>query len=255
MNFKSQEIKIYYDQEVNGKLNGFIEVNQRVEKAWETLIEWSPKWPTRILEIGCGIGNISWRLSRHWPRSYVYGIDISPKSIYIAERLFEAKNLTFLEHDVSENSFPDEEFDLIVLIDVYEHIAKDSRPDFHYKLKKAITPNSRLFLSCPTPRKQYNLRQFHPDSIQPVDENIDLPTIQTLAKDLGLEILMYKEVNVWNIGDYLHAVLGLHSEWKPAISDSLINKISRKIGKTINFFPKLLKLQRIQNRLGRDFYS
>src|SRR5512143_1676524 len=105
-------VSTYYDANVSGKLEGFIEGNPRVERAWETIDKWAPTNPGRILEIGCGIGDISWRMARKWTRAQVIGLDISPKSIDMARKLFGSSRLSFVEGRLGAETFTDK-FDLI----------------------------------------------------------------------------------------------------------------------------------------------
>ncbi len=71
-------------------------------------------------------------------------------------------------------------------------------------------------LSFPTPRYLAYLRKYVPGGIQPVDEDINVQVIARLAKDTVTEALIYKEVNIWHVGDYGHAVLARpQSEWTP----------------------------------------
>ena len=94
-----QEIKEYYDNHVFKKLQGFIYGNERVERAWEEMNSWIFKTPLNILEIGCGIGDMSWRISQKYPNASVLGFDISENSIKIANKLFAEKNLHFIQAD------------------------------------------------------------------------------------------------------------------------------------------------------------
>lgn len=88
-------IKEYYDGQATNKLRNFGEGNRRVDRAWKTLISWGPKDPKRILEIGCDIGTVCWRLGKLWPEAEVVGLDISDQSLEIAEKLFGAPKISF----------------------------------------------------------------------------------------------------------------------------------------------------------------
>ncbi len=92
-------------------------------------------------------------------------------------------------------------------MDVYEHIAIEDRPGLHEALTDLLRDQSRIFLSFPTPRHQTWLRQYHPDQIQPVDEDVSIDTISALARDTRTEVVFYQEVGVWHDGDYAHGVL------------------------------------------------
>lgn len=223
------EIRAYYDVHVKDKIRNFIDGNERVERAWLTIEEWAPGAPQRVLEIGCGIGDICWRMSRRWPEAQVIGVDISSGSLEIARQLFGSPGLSFMEGPVAKG-YPSGSFDLVVLMDVYEHIALFDRSALHEALRELRGGAGRLILSFPTPRHLLWLRQQHPEQIQPVDEDVTPDTVMTLARDTRTELMLYQEVGVWHQGDYAHAVLGEHGGWKPVSRpDARRGRLSERI--------------------------
>ncbi len=202
----------YYDAHIDGKLAGFLKGNVRVEHAARRIEQYAPRSPRRILEIGCGIGDVSWRMDRHFTPERIDGVDTSPASIDVAALLFGSERLRFhcgMTHDLDLPG----DYDLIVLMDVYEHIPKAGRPEFHTELRRLLSPRGRIILTCPTPRKQADLRANNPAGLQPVDEDVSLQDLLQLSIDLQVPILCYEEIDVWNAGDYAHAVLGNRDEW------------------------------------------
>ena len=67
--------------------------------------------PKRVLDIGCGTGYLTSRISAIVEKCY--GIDISRKSIGIAKKLWDQQNLVFL-HTSLMNYHSDNKFDLCV---------------------------------------------------------------------------------------------------------------------------------------------
>jgi len=251
--------RTFYDANVSGKLEGFVEGNLRVECAWKTIDKWAPTNPARILEIGCGIGDISWRMARKWTGSRVIGLDISPKSVEMARKLFGSSRLSFVEGHLGAETFTDK-FDLIVLMDVYEHIAVVDRPGLHQVLKDLSSDEGRIVLSFPTPGHLAWLRQHHPDQIQPVDENISIETIAALANDTNTEVLLYQEVSVWYEGDYAHAVLLRRRKWDAAAvhmpTTGMIGKIRKLLVDRAEPLvpPRPQRLTWVHQKLGRQCY-
>src|SRR5436309_537526 len=133
-----ENVVSYYDEHVQHKLNDYIKVNPRIEFAWKTITENVPNAPEYILEVGCGMGNVSSRMRKHWPDAKIIGIDISTLSIQIAQKLFADDKLSFRETILTPDTFLDEKFDLIIFMDVYEHIAVNDRPDVHAALLKLL---------------------------------------------------------------------------------------------------------------------
>jgi len=230
----------YYDEHVKNKLNDYIVVNPRVEYGWETIKQFAPKKPMRILEVGCGMGSICSRMHKHWPNAVVTGIDISTLSIQIAKKLFADDALDFKESILTPATF-DEQFDLIVFMDVYEHIAVADRPAVHAAIAKILKNTGRVILTVPTP---HNLKWSlinKPETMQPVDEHISFDVVAKLAADTGTEVIFYERKNVWNVGDYAHIVLEKNDDFEAAFfknkpvtalqrSQRILNKIQYKLG-------------------------
>src|ERR1700678_4271274 len=88
-------VRTYYDERVEGKIRDFTHANPRIEAGIQLVAEWAPPDPSRILEIGCGIGATCWRMARAWPQAQVIGADISPISIEVADICFKRPNLSY----------------------------------------------------------------------------------------------------------------------------------------------------------------
>jgi SAM-dependent methyltransferase len=254
------KIPAYYDNHVLAKLRDFVDGNDRVERAFETIERWGVTKPKRILEIGCGIGHVCWRMSQRWPLAEVIGLDISPKSVEIARRLFGSSKLTFVEGPLVKGVLAGE-FDLILLMDVYEHIAVGDRRALHEALRELRAADGRIVLSVPTPRHLAWLRQHHPDQIQPVDEDIGVEALLDLGRDTGTRILLYQEVGVWHQGDYAHAVLGNQTRWvaiaeRPRVIHGIKSGIRQlMLGRgNPNTVSRNQKRALVRRRLGREFY-
>ncbi len=246
----TEDVRTYYDAHVAGKLRGFVEGNARVEHAWATIEQRAGISPARILEVGCGIGDVSWRMSRRWSESHVVGLDVSRRSLRVARRLFRDPRITFCDGPLVKGLL-DGGFDLIVLIDVYEHIAGNDRPSLHEAIKELLASNGRIILTFPTPRHLAWLAIQKPGEIQPVDEDITLETISQLARDTGTEVLSYEEIGVWHEGDYAHAVLGSWVGWK----DQPVPAREPRRRPPAPLVPsRAARLARVVDRLGADAY-
>ena len=246
----SEDVRSYYDAHVAGKLRGFVEGNARVEHAWETIEQRAGHAPARILEVGCGIGDLSWRMSRRWTESHVVGLDVSPRSLRVARKLFRDPRITFCEGPLVKGQL-DGVFDLIVLVDVYEHIAHTDRPSLHEAINALLAPSGRIILTVPTPRHLAWLRIHQPREIQPVDEDITVDTISRLARDTGTEVLAYHEIGVWHEGDYAHAVLGSWAGWA---GQPRATREARLRPPAPLVPSRAARLARVVDRLGADAY-
>ena len=250
----------FYDANVTGKLDGFVDGNPRVERAWETVERWAAsKNPRRVLELGCAIGDICWRMSRLWPEAEIVGLDVSPKSIEIANKLFGSPTLTFIEGTLTSAQFSNK-FDLIIMLDVYEHIPASDRPALHAALSRLLSPNGQIILSFPTPEHLAWLREHHPEQIQPVDEDVSVPTILALASDTATEVALFQKVGVWYEGDYAHAVVSQRRPWTGIDESSPSMSLGTKVRKFLaldahSVLPaRAERLARVRERLGAACY-
>lgn len=203
-------VRSYYDARVAGKLGDFTHVNPRIEAAIDLLAEWAPQRPRRILEIGCSVGHTSWRMARAWPDAEVVGVDISPGSIQVAQGCFRLPNLTYRAGLVTPD-FLTGEFDLVLMMDVYEHIPASDRPTVHAAIRAHLAKECRVVITVPTPALQHAAVDI-PGGLQPVDEDIGLDEIKAFAADTDTQLLYMRQVGIWEYGDYAHLVFGRFEE-------------------------------------------
>lgn len=88
----------------------------------KNIIDKNKLQPSSIAEIGCGSGSILDELSKQPDLQHVCfeGYDISPQAIEIAKKL-ENERIEFFQEDIlSENN--DKQFDILMVIDVFEHV-------------------------------------------------------------------------------------------------------------------------------------
>jgi len=254
-------VRAFYDQHVVDKVADFVDGNRRVDAAWDTIQQWAPPAPRAILEVGCGFGQITWRLATRWPDAQVTGFDISPRSIELAGKVFQRDNLMFAAGQLEAVSHPSG-YDLIVLVDVYEHIAVVDRPAFQASLNRLLAPAGRLVLTFPTPAHQRLLRANYPDRLQPVDVDIEMAALQELAIATEARLVMFSERDVWTSGDYAHAALGRDATGRPV--ERVIRPAPRPIDRAWRKLRTLwrrgesgsreARLRLIERSLGRGIY-
>lgn len=241
-------IKEYYDSHSKRKIEDFVNGNPRVERAYQEIKTWFVNNPKDVLEIGCGIGTVANRLAKIFPDTNFNAFDISPKSIEIAKLLFQNRNLNYyLANEINEVFFPqDQVFDIIYLIDVFEHLQDESRTILCDFINTRLAVEGVVFMSCPTPSHQNWLKNNKPEGIQPVDFDIHLDDLINFGNKIGRRVLYYKEISVWNEGDYLHVVLGTRSLANRVKPNNLERKVGLKeaFSNKINSFLKKSQTER-----------
>ena len=208
------KIRSYYDERIAGKLRDFTDPNPRIEAAVQLIAEWGPANPRRVLDIGCGVGHTAWRMARAWPQAQVVGSDISPMSIEVAQTCFKLPNLSYHTGPLAE-SVTGDGFDLVVMTDVYEHIAPTDRLNLQAAIRRLMASEARFILTIPTPALQEATRYSNPAALQPVDEHITIADMTALGEAVDARLVYYREVGIWRYGDYFHAVLARGAPWHP----------------------------------------
>lgn len=122
--------------------------------------------PRRILDAGCGAGDHALYLAARYPEADVLAIDLKPDRLpHLAEmaRAMALKNIRFEIGDLTTLS-AEAEYDLIVCIDVLEHIPQQQRAAAN--LFGALRAGGLIFAHIPTIREvpapfSSFLREFH----------------------------------------------------------------------------------------------
>ncbi len=144
----------------------------------------------RIADIGCGAGVLTDHLRRYGDP---VGVDFSSAAIAAARRL--APDVTFLAGGLDE--LPGDRYDAITLFDVLEHIPAVERPAFIRGLSERLAPDGVLFISTPFPSATRFRRQAGDDTLQVIDEEIELPRLIAEAADAGLQLLRFEAFDVF----------------------------------------------------------
>lgn len=81
--------------------------------------------PKTILDVGCGEGFVDQFLIKKNPQYRISGIDISPESIRLAKK--RVPELLARQGNVYNLSFKDNSFDLVICMEVLEHLDKPQK--------------------------------------------------------------------------------------------------------------------------------
>lgn len=99
----------------------------------------------RILDVGCGFGNLIGEIKKIYPKNEFYGVDISRKNIKIARK--NVRGVKFSVSDAEILGFKDSYFDILFCGDTIEHVynIENALSEFNRVLKK----NSLLVICVP----------------------------------------------------------------------------------------------------------
>ena len=187
-------------------IRNYVHGNKRVNAQLALLRDAVAPSVERVLVIGCGSGEsahyIAARIAKH---AKIVGVDISPEAVRIARKLFPHRRIEYrCENAVAgpiENNW-----DVIVLPDVYEHIPAGDRNKLHANLKVMLAERGKVLLTLPSPGHQTALHE-QGWGLQIVDETVTLNDLLILADDLDAPLVHYSWISAFQTNDYVHAVI------------------------------------------------
>ena len=127
-----------------------------------------------VLDIGCGLGLGSNFLAKHGAKS-VLGIDNSLKAINYAKTKFVGSNIKFMRWNALQLNELKTEYDVVVALEVIEHLPNDSYAKFIKQIAKVLKKKGICILSTPNkltsspntkkPSNPYHTREFEPQEL------------------------------------------------------------------------------------------
>lgn len=105
----------------------------------------APQDTQRVLDFGCGVGNITRALAKEFPDASLFGADPSAESVAVARRRSNAA-LTFVQQPATELPFESASFDLAVAACVFHHIPSSERPRWMAELARVLRRGGRLVM-------------------------------------------------------------------------------------------------------------
>ncbi len=206
-------------------------LNARIWHLYERLRTRGLAPDSRVLELGCGVGALTFLLARHAVRGAVEAVDLSPESVRFArEQLTGYPNVSLHVHDVvtyeptGEPTRPD--FDFITLFDVIEHIPLLLHAELFRHLASLTGPQTQLLLNIPHPRLIEHYHRHEPAELQVVDQSVELaPLVQHLYA-AGLTLYSLDTYSLWREDDYQFLVIKPAADFtnRPAQPSSALNR-------------------------------
>jgi SAM-dependent methyltransferase len=99
----------------------------------------------RLLEVGCGNGNVLRVLKQLWPRAKAVGLDLFDEGLQRARRRCDCE---IIQGDIRTVALPEASFELIGIFDVLEHLPDDE--NVLSILHALLAPGGFLLLTVPT---------------------------------------------------------------------------------------------------------
>jgi tRNA (cmo5U34)-methyltransferase len=109
----------------------------------ETVIEYLPASPGRILELGCGTGKLTEMVRATYPAAEITGIDLSKEMLCMASAKPGLRGVTMIEGDI-RGEWPAGWFDAIISTLCLHHLGPEERNAIMMRACKALNPGGRF---------------------------------------------------------------------------------------------------------------
>lgn len=162
----------------------------------------APQQSDIIIDVGCGLGYNTYRISKHVNK--IIGIDISSYAISKAREWYNKDNVEFKTCDLTNLSsvFEPNYFDAAICIDLIEHLDDKSIKKMFYSLKTVLKNGGRVIIENPVnevTRYKPFLRRIVTFLGKNYDDdwthinNISIPKMERLLSEAGFVIETHKE--------------------------------------------------------------
>lgn len=108
----------------------------------------------KILDFGCGTGLLSYILAKGSFRVTANDIEFGPLNL-VKEKIRFQDNIEFIEGDLIKQNLKENTFDLIIALDVLEHI--DNLKDYISLFQRILKPGGIILVSGPTENFLYKV--------------------------------------------------------------------------------------------------
>ena len=203
---KQNEISDFYDEYVQRQIK--TGDNERLISLYKRLLNGGLNADSRVLELGCGVGIFTKLLAKKVKNGIIEAVDLSEKSVAVAKNeLKDRNNIHFDVADVVKYQPKNSDFDMITLMDVIEHIPLEHHAELFANLAKIATEKTNILINIPNPQYIGYARINHPESLQVIDQEVELFTLMQHLEKNGLELIYFEKYGIWEQDDYHFMVI------------------------------------------------
>ena len=197
---KKEKVVEFYDGFVDNQRK--VSINDRIYSLYQRLLQHGLNASSNVLELGCGIGTVSYLISKTLKKGKLESVDISPASIQFAQKRLGNTNRKFIAADVVHYSPHLKNIDYITLFDVIEHIPMDLHPTLFKNMSHYMEEQTQLLINIPSPKSIRYDEKHQPELLQVIDQAIPFNFILKNIEDNGLELIRFEDYSIWVEGDY-----------------------------------------------------
>lgn len=224
----TNEVIRFYDNLLNYQRNS--KVNERIYSLYKRTKKYGLNNYSNILELGSGIGTMTYLLSKSVKKGTIETVEISPKSVEFAKNHIKKKNIRFSTGDIVNYKPELNSINFITLFDVIEHVPKEKHFELFKNISSYMDHKTLLFINIPNPEYIEYDQKHQPEVLQIIDQPIHLDFLIQNLENNELSISYLQKYSIWVKNDYIFYVVEKKKEFKEI-----------KIHDQRNFIEKVLK--------------
>ena len=229
----TQNIADYYDEFIATQLESGI--NDRIYHLYKRLLRLGLKPDSNLLELGSGIGTLTFLLSKYVTKGKIEAVDLSPKSIEFSRQRINKPNVTFITDDIVTYQPLTKNFDFITLFDIIEHIPTEKHNNLFRNLAGIVKEKTKVLINIPNPAYIEYDRIYNPQELQIIDQPLPLSLILENLERNGLTLMSFETYSIWAENDYQFFVIEkkkVFEEVKLSSKRNIFQKIRKKLERT-----------------------
>ena len=173
-----------------GALNAFFLRAWYVRREVRRVLDAYPSTrPVSVLDAGTGFGQYAYFVAREYPNAHVRAVDIKPlyldRARTFVNQTAQAAQITWSVDDLT-NLRVDGPFDLILSVDVMEHIADDRAVFDHFA--RVLRPGGHVVINTPSDQGGSDVQDASDDSFigEHVRDGYNMQALEDKLRDAGL---------------------------------------------------------------------
>jgi trans-aconitate 2-methyltransferase len=166
--------------------------------------------PARVVDLGCGTGELTRTLADRWPRAIVLGIDSSPQMLAESAKFKQQDRVEFLQQDIADWS-PAEPVDVIISNAALQWLPRHD--ELVTRLASFLTPGGVLAVQMPNRFRTASQRAIEDAMNDPrwrermAGVGLHQESVQPLEEYTRLLMRLGCSVNAWET-TYMHILPG-----------------------------------------------
>lgn len=196
-----EKIKEFYDAYVDKQESQGL--HALIYSLYNRMIRLGLNRNSKVYEIGCGIGVLTYLLAKKITHGSLEAIDISPKSIALARMKTGGTRVSIHEADAVTFVPQNLDVDFITLFDVMEHIPQERHDQLFRQLALSMGETTQLLINIPNPDFIAYDQIHHPEQLQIVDQSLQLTDLLNSFEKSNWEVVLFERYGVWHQNEYI----------------------------------------------------